>query len=90
MYPVYPVCFFIAYLLLFLLVPTLWALGGAWRRAKAPRAVVCPGSRSTETVTFDQWYAVRRHAAGEDTELRITGCTRWPGEQGCERNCVTR
>ena len=88
MYPVYPVIFFLAYLLLFLLVPTVWALGGAWRRARSPRAVVCPGSRSTETVNFDPWFAVRRHAAGEDTELRIARCTRWPGEQGCGRGCV--
>jgi len=88
MYPSYPVFFFIAYLLLFLLVPVVWELGGAWLRARGPRTVTCPEGGSTETVTCDRLYAIRRHAAGERTELRIVTCTRWPELQHCDRHCL--
>ncbi|HXK03751.1 MAG TPA: hypothetical protein VMS37_15220 [Verrucomicrobiae bacterium] len=90
MYPTYPVYFFLAYLLLFLLIPTVWVLGGVWKRAKSPRAVTCPGHGTAESISFDRWYAVRRRAAGEETEARVAGCTRWPEGQSCGRECLER
>jgi len=90
MYPTYPVYFFVAYLFLFLLIPAVWALGGSWRRARAPRAVACPGCGTTETVTLDRWFAVRRHAAGETDERRIADCSRWPEQRSCGRECLTQ
>jgi hypothetical protein len=84
----YPVYLFIAYLMLFLAVPVIWALGGTWRHAQIPRAVTCPGCGGLETVRFDAGYAVRRHAAGEDTELRVIECTGWPERRSCGQECV--
>ena len=88
MYPSYPVFFFIAYVLLFLLVPVVWALGGAWRRARSPRSVACPGCGTNETISLDRWYAVRRHAAGEFQELRVLNCSRWPERRDCRQECL--
>jgi hypothetical protein len=90
MYPTYPVYFFLAYLLLFLAIPVVFALGGTWRRAQAPRPVTCPGCGTTEKLTLDRWYAVRRRAAGEDDEVRIAGCTAWPGRHACRQECLTQ
>jgi hypothetical protein len=88
MYPTYPVYFFIAYLVLFLAVPVIAALGSAWRRAQTPRSVACPDCGTRETVSCDGCYAVRRHAAGEETELRVVACTAWPRRQSCGQHCV--
>jgi hypothetical protein len=84
----YPLYFLIGYLVLFLAIPIVWALGGAWRRARVPRLVRCPGRGTSELVSFDAGFAVRRHAAGEDTELRVAACTAWPERSGCDRGCV--
>jgi hypothetical protein len=85
----WPVYFVISYFLLALLIPTAWALGGAWRRARAPRNVTCPGCGTNEIVTLDRWYAVRRHAAGEFTELRVAACTKWPERKTCHQECLS-
>ena len=90
MYPSYPVFFFLAYLLLFLLIPTVWVLGGVWKRARAPRAVTCPGSGTAASITFDGCYAMRRRAAGEQTEARVAGCSRWPEQRSCGQECLAR
>ena len=90
MYPSYPAYFFVAYLLLFLLVPTVWALGGSWRRARRPRSVTCPDGGRMELISLDHWYAVRRHAAGEEDEGRVATCSAWPDRQACGQECLTR
>jgi hypothetical protein len=86
----YPVYFFIGYLMLFLLVPVIWASQGAWRRAQKRQIVACPQCRTQEVVTFDPVIAVRRHLAGEDRELILSTCTAWPEHRGCDQACVTR
>ena len=84
----YPVYFFIAYLLLFLSIPVVLASRGAWRRAKKQRLVKCPECRTREVVTCDPAFAIRQHLIGEDRELRVVTCTAWPEQTGCAQRCV--
>lgn len=81
--------FFLAYLLLALLIPTVLALGGVWRRARPARAVTCPELNKLAGVLLDPWYAVRMHAAG-NPEGMIKRCSRWPERAACGRQCLVQ
>jgi hypothetical protein len=80
---------FISYLALALLVPTIWALWPAWRRARIPRHVTCPGVNATTVITLDRCYAVRMHALGNN-EGRVKNCERWPQRQDCRQECLAQ
>lgn len=77
----------IAYFVLALLIPVVWASAGTWRRAQAARRVTCPDSGTPAVVVLDPWFAVRMHALGND-ELRVQGCARWPSCADCGRKCL--
>ena len=81
--------FFLSYLFLALLIPIVWALGGAWRRAQDARAVTCPALEAESNILLDPWYAVRMHALG-NPEARIQDCSRWPGRADCGRECLVQ
>jgi hypothetical protein len=76
----YPVYFFIAYLLLFLTIPVIWASRAAWLRARKNRLVKCPECRTREAVTCDPM--------GEDRELLVVNCSAWPAQAGCAQKCL--
>jgi len=78
---------FIAYWILAITGPTVWALWPTWRRARMARQVNCPASDSATLVTLDPWYAVRMHALG-NSELRVKNCARWPQGRDCGRECL--
>jgi len=80
---------FIGYLLIALLAPASWALWPTWHRARQRRRVTCPELNGPALVQLDSWYAVRKHALG-DQEVRIRGCVHWPERQGCGRVCLTQ
>ena len=84
MWAVYTV---IAYFVLALIIPIVWASAGTWRRARLARQVTCPESGAPAAVMLDPWFAVRMHALGND-ELRVRKCVRWPSCAGCGRNCL--
>jgi hypothetical protein len=84
----YPVYFFIAYLLLFLTIPVIWASRAAWLRARKNRLVKCPECRTREAVTCDPMFAVRQHLLGEDRELLVVNCSAWPAQAGCAQKCL--
>ena len=80
---------FISYLVLALLVPTVWALWPTWRRARASRHVTCPGISAPALIALDPWYAVRMHALG-NSELRVRRCARWPEHRDCGKECLAQ
>ena len=86
MWSVYTV---LGYFALALLVPTSWALGHTWRRARNSRHVICPAVGASALVTLDPWYAVRKHALG-DNELRVKNCACWPERRECGQECLTQ
>jgi len=83
----WPVYFFISYLVLALAIPVSLALAPVWRRTRAPRQVSCPGAGASALVALDPWYAVRMHALG-NPEILIRRCSRWPENAGCARECL--
>ena len=78
----------IAYLLLALLIPMVWALGRTWRRTRNSRNVTCPELGALTEISLDSCYAVRMHAIGEQ-ELRVRACARWPEHRDCGQNCLS-
>ena len=72
-----------------LLAPPAWALGRTWWQARTARHVTCPALAAPALVSLDPWYAARMHALG-DQEIRIKGCTEWPGRQQCGRECMVQ
>jgi hypothetical protein len=86
MWPIYTV---MAYFLLALLIPAGWALIPVWRRARRARRVSCPANDAPALVGLDPWYAMKGRALG-GYELRVRTCSRWPGQAGCERDCLER
>ena len=79
--------FFVSYLILALLVPTVWALWPTWRRARIARHVTCPALGAPVLVALDPWYAVRMHTLG-DSEVRVKNCARWPECRDCGQECL--
>jgi hypothetical protein len=84
----WPAFLVIAWFILALAAPAGWALWGVWRRARGSRQVTCPEIGAPALVALDPWYAVRKHALG-DNELRVSGCARWPERRDCGRECLT-
>jgi hypothetical protein len=80
---------FIGYLILALLVPTVWALWPTWHRARISRHVTCPAVSAPALVTLDPWYAVRMRALG-NSELRVRNCARWPERRECYPGCLVQ
>ena len=85
----YPVYFFLSYLLLALAIPLGLALIPVWRRARTARCVQCPDALCDATVSLDPRYAVRMHALGE-REPRVASCSQWPGRSGCGQECLVQ
>jgi len=89
MQPSYAVYAFISYLLLALLIPLGLALVPIWRKSQVARPVTCPSSGKRASIGLDPWYAMKRHAFGED-EQRVRECSEWPACRGCSQECLVR
>jgi hypothetical protein len=70
-----------------LATPTILAVGGAYRRAKGRRAVICPQTSQSVMIELDARDAALMHAAG-DRLRKIGSCTLWPERQACGRQCL--
>ncbi len=77
----------LGYLVLAVTVPVCWALGRAWRQARAPRIVTCPESGRPAMIGMDPLYAVRMHVRG-DPEWSIRSCSFCPDHRDCARDCL--
>jgi hypothetical protein len=77
----------IAYFLLAILIPFFWAMAKTWRFARVPRRVTCPATDAPVDIALDHWFAMRKHAQGA-YELRVLGCSRWPGSRDCAQGCL--
>jgi hypothetical protein len=76
----------IGYFALALLIPLTWMAVSVWRKARRPRAVVCPDNGSVSIVGLDSWHAVRMHALG-NPEPFIERCSLWRDGAVCEQDC---
>src|ERR1044071_9213977 len=54
---------------------------------RGKRVVVCPETRQYVAVEVDAAHAAAT-AIGEEAELRLTSCTRWPERADCDQDCV--
>lgn len=77
----------IAYFTLALAIPIAWMSIATWRKARRPRAVVCPANGFSSTVALDPVYAIRMRALGNPEPL-VAGCSRWPERASCGRECL--
>ena len=78
---------FLAFLVLALLLPSLWALKPVWLAANRPRLTNCPVQDRLAAIRLDPWFAVRMRARGENRR-RVKECEFWPEFAGCEQRCV--
>ncbi len=77
----------IAYFVLALLVPVVWALASVYRRTRGARAVVCPADQQPTFIELDAAHAVRMHILG-NPEARVKACGKWPASSDCVRDCL--
>jgi hypothetical protein len=70
-----------------LLVPIALAIGGAYRRSKGRRTVICPETSESAFIALDARHAALMHVIGERPR-RIQACSRWPERQACGANCL--
>jgi len=70
-----------------LLIPTVWAVAGAYRRARVARAVMCPQAGQSAVIVLDPRDAALMHILGNPAR-RIQSCQNWPERQGCGRECL--
>ena len=75
------------FFVLALLVPTAWALGGAYLRSSGVRRVRCPEEDSLVQIELDVRRAVAIRLLGYG-EHRVRTCSRWPERHGCGQACV--
>ncbi|HEX6186356.1 MAG TPA: hypothetical protein VFZ44_20870 [Pyrinomonadaceae bacterium] len=54
---------------------------------RGKRVVVCPETRQYVAVEVDAAHAAAT-ATGEEADLRLTSCTRWPERADCDQDCV--
>ena len=78
---------FIAYLVLALVLPVVWAVWPAWQRARRPRQLQCPAASVPVQITLDPWFAVRMRTFGS-SEARVKSCSLWPAHADCRRECL--
>ena len=83
----WPVYFFLSYLVLALLIPICWVLMPVWRRARTARPVDCPDGSCSALVSLDAFYAAKMHALG-NRGLRIKSCSEWPQRSACSQQCL--
>jgi len=70
-----------------LLIPIVWAVSGAYRRAKGRRPVFCPEAGQTAVIELNRRDAALMHVLGNPVR-RIESCSRWPESQDCGRECL--
>jgi hypothetical protein len=70
-----------------LLIPIVWALAGAYRRARGQRPIVCPQAGQSAVIALDRRDAALMHILGNPPR-RIEFCSRWPEDQDCARDCL--
>jgi len=66
---------------------SLRRIGAAWLTYRGPRLVICPENQRSASLVLDVLHAVAT-AAGGNPELRLAGCSRWPGMSGCGQPCL--
>ena len=61
--------------------------GRGFVKARGPRVIVCPETKTSEVVAVDPgraaWAALRR-----ESDYRLVSCSRWPGREDCGRDCL--
>jgi hypothetical protein len=72
-----------------LLIPTAWAIAGAYRKVRGHRPVICPETGLGTTVELDPRHAVAMRVLGNPVQ-KIRYCSRWPKRQTCARRCVVQ
>jgi hypothetical protein len=77
------------WLILALLIPTALAVGGAYRKWRGRRSVLCPEISQSATIEVDACHAVAMHVLGNPVR-KIQSCSRWPEREGCGRECLLR
>lgn len=70
-------------------VPIAWSVAKVYRRSRGPRAVTCPENSQPATIELDVRHAVAMHVFGNPVR-KIQRCSRWPGQQACDQNCLTQ
>ena len=70
-----------------LLIPTVWAVTGAYRRARGGRAVICPATGESAMVSLDARDAALMHVLGNPVR-KVELCTCWPERRNCGRECL--
>ena len=80
--PLIPLWFALA-----LLIPTVWAVRGAYRRAKGWQAVTCPESGQPALIALDPRNAALMHVIGNPPG-KIQSCSHWPEREQCAQGCL--
>ena len=78
---------FIALLILAVLLVYLAIAVQTWARTRGTRLVVCPETSAAVAVKVDVGHAVAS-ALWEQTEVRLTSCSRWPERHDCGQPCA--
>ena len=60
-----------------LLIPIVWAVSGAYRRAKGRHPVFCPEAGQTAVIELNPRDAALMHVLGNPVR-KIEACSRWP------------
>lgn len=73
--------------LLALAIPIVWAVAGAYRRAKGRRAVLCPQAGECAIIELNPSDAALMHILGNPAR-QVDFCSRWPEYQDCACECL--
>jgi hypothetical protein len=71
------------------LIPLGLLVARAYVKARGPRAIVCPETRTPEVVAVDAartaWTSVV-----DEADYRLTSCSRWPEREACGQECLAQ
>jgi hypothetical protein len=62
---------------------------GAYVHFSKPIKVICPKTHEAALITLNARRAAFASAIGR-TKLDVTGCSRWPQDSGCGRECASQ
>ena len=70
-----------------LIIPIVWAVSGAYRRAKVARTVLCPQANQSAVIALDPRDAALMHILGNPAR-KIQRCQYWPERRDCACECL--
>ena len=65
-------------------------LFGVWMNYRGDQVIVCPETKLPAGVTVDLKRAQTSAFFGQDPDLRLASCTRWPEKAGCGEECLAQ